>query len=117
MATCLVLSEQQLVQREYDQIHQLQTRLEDLHNQATFRIQKYGQLALRNELLYGQNRTTVDSRDETMRQVADCVGVDSGEVRLAELIKKCTEVKENIQKSIETDHKLLADHLENLHKG
>lgn len=52
-----------------------------------------------------------------MRQVADCVGVDSGEVRLAELIKKCTEVKENIQKSIETDHKLLADHLENLHKG
>lgn len=117
MATCLVLSEQQLVQREYDQIHQLQTQLEDLYNQATFRIEKYGQLALRNELLYGQNRTTVDSRDETMTQVAECIGLDSGEVRLADLIKKCIEVKESIQKTIQTDQKLLADHLDHLRRG
>ena len=117
IATCLILSEQQLVQREYDQIHLLQTRLEDLHNQANFRIEKYGQLTLRNELLYGQSRTTVDSREKTMREIAEGVGAATGELRLSELIKKCAEVQENIGKTIQTERKILADHLESLRKG
>lgn len=114
LATCLILAEQELIQKEYDQVHALQVRLEDWRNQVDFRIEKYQQLRLRADLLYSEKRTTIDSRETELMGVAALVGAEEGENRLAEVIRRCVEAKESINKSQMLHRKVIDSALESL---